>query len=440
MPNGRRNPPDRVRGRKALIAFLAVTFVVGVVFGAAGGALFGRLSAPQRPNVGGLRTNTTDPLLTRTFDLDDPVPKTPLQYRWRPASGSPSAWSSTVALPPTPGDDTHWKIRVNFGATKPNQPWTLEVVSIDANGVYSQPATKAVTTPPAPIFIALGDSVTAGYHRLSSDASQVCNDAAFSYAGQAARMFYNSLPQEWRLPGPLTWSGDGKNGYYNLARSGYAAGPGGDAQGSVIGGGPDACKQPPPTLPPLSDARARLLEHTGSWNQIVITAGVNDTNWADGDGPIKQAVTALPGMCQHAIENSWSGYHPGVLSGITENVRAIYRGLTEPQDGEPMGNDIHWVGYYDISETGPLLRPDCAEPIEDALALLNGAIQSGLPLRDVDWVPADENMHQQNSLMQNFVGVGNWVPEQEGWPHPNSSGSMTIAKMFIQCWTPTTPC
>ena len=444
MPESRPTPSDPVPRRSRLIALLAVTLGVGIGIGAAGGVLIARLSAPKPPNFGPLPPPYIgDPILTRTFNVSPPPPGGSFQYRWRRATGSPSPWFSAPPFRTSAGSP-QWQIRVDFRNTNPKQQWTLDVASVDANGV-SQTVSRDITTPLAPLFIALGDSVAAGYHKLSSDAQEVCNDGAFSYAGHAAQAFYSSLPAAWRVPGPGTWSGNGGNGYWNLARSGYGTGPGGNAVGSIIGGGPDTCSHTPDT-PPLAQARGLLLKNTtsknaASWNQVVITAGVNDTNWAAADGPIPKAVDAVvPDTCRGAVEQ-WSGYDPGVLTGITQRVNAIYRGLTDAQNGVAIGADIHWVGYYDISKTFPLLNPDCVEPIEDALTLLNSAIQSGLPPGDVDWVPANDVMHQNSSLMQNLVGLGpNWVPEQQGWPHPNSSGSCAIAKLFAKYWNAPTPC
>jgi hypothetical protein len=111
-------------------------------------------------------------------------------------------------------------------------------------------------------------------------------------------------------------------------------------------------------MTPLADAQAALREHAGSWNRVVLTAGIDNTNWGDvlsviGMNSILSAQFLYnDGDCADALQ-VWDGWN--VVTGVskptasfTDDVRTIVSGLIDADRAAR----ILWVEYYNIAGTG----------------------------------------------------------------------------------------
>jgi virginiamycin B lyase len=405
------------------------------------------------PRIGVLDTGVTPPSLPPTIGsarLLEGVPSDPLltrRLRLELASGSSPADRFEYAwIPPgTTGDapitplqtclvSASGSCRVSYSDTKPGESgWRLSVRAVGQRTSPWLPISFpgggiATTIPPKPIVIALGDSVTSGHHLDSGDKHVVCDDPNYSYASQVALKLQQDLPNsQWRsAPGPF--DGTGWNGYYNYAHSGFST-------GKVKGGGINACRASIST-PPLSSAKRILMKHRGSWNQVVITAGINDTNWAAKTGPIATIWATRPitsSACETIVKLRWDGYSGSITSKISNNALDIVRGLhsTSRITGGDRAARVNWLGYYNIAGTSSLMPAVCKNAVARAASRLARNIHDGLPASSYIWVSTEKAIQRDGAKLQElFLPKLPWNYWNLGWPHPrDGTGTTAIARV-----------
>jgi hypothetical protein len=279
---------------------------------------------------------------------------------------------------------------------------------------------------PAPITVlALGDSITSGHHRLPTDKHTVCEDASFSYAADYAAQIKTEVPSQW-------WGA-----YDNLAVSGFTTHEiitGLDAKGKV---GKDACNQVPPNTSgraPLVLAQNILSAGADSWNRVVITAGIDDTNWGSSSpltGPLFRVVlnyvidAETDGLVQYTAAqcsidiSSWNGNK--LKNQIIQNVATIYDKLVA---SDPDAR-INWLSYYDASGTG-LMPSVCQSASATDISNIDQWIQTGLGTNAnlVDITGVMDNQPGYTQPLKYSTILYNGPP---GWPHPNAPGESAIA-------------
>jgi len=296
-----------------------------------------------------------------------------------------------------------------------------------------------VPTPKAPILVALGDSITSGHHRDSSVSATICNDPAYGYPADVFAKMESSLPSQWQRP----------LGYYNDAYSGFGL-------YKVLHGGPDACHVSAP--PSIESADTELRQNVtsptvGSWDQVVISAGVDDTNWGAVVTAIAEhyadGINTVYGLrrkyCRQDINlangHGWNGSAISTQETIESEVREL---VSSNQVADPSSLRIAdpsaalwWVGYYNIANTGiglpgpsrPIVPSSCAGPIQKAMELLTSTIQTGLRGVPYTWINSDKVLHMNSRVLQSFY-VTDIVGGPSGWPHPNRTGASAIASLF----------
>jgi len=301
---------------------------------------------------------------------------------------------------------------VSWGPTQPDSDWTFFVRANDWADNHSAWTIQHVHTPKVPVLVALGDSITAGHHKDYVFGRTVCNDATYGYPN-----FYN-----YTLAGEATFYPQWTPTYENDARSGFGT-------ADVITGGQDACGASWSST--LQTAAATLHQHAGSWNRIVVTAGVDDTNWTEvvSDVAADSWAGANPfyslSSCQNSVDG-WTGWSSSVRTTITDNVAFISQYLLGSAHGDPTAR-LTWLSYYDIAGTGPT-PAICADPFDTARQMLDITIQNGL--KDVPhvWVDVNAIIGGRGDLLQGFYATD--VPPftvLPGWPHPNTDGAIAIA-------------
>ena len=406
---------------------------------------------PPKPVVAGIvpdEPSPVDPLLTRGVMITPASNGAAInhyEYGWAPAGPG-------VTAPTKPVQQTRYlHARLNYGVTSPDADWLLfaRAVAVDGTvGDWSQPT--AVHTPKAPLLIALGDSITSGHHNdMGANGKTSCEDPNYGYAAAFSQRWIAALPPQWRVA----------NQYQNLAFSGFATQPraGSSIKGSVLAGGENACGA---TGIPSPLATAVMVPGwvPNSWNRVVVTAGVDDTNWvpmlknlvglqltaemAGGHltfNPLGWQYGSLTqAQCQQIISQQWDGTKPEVKVSIADGVAKIVAGL---RTADPAVK-ITWVDYYNIAGTGmsrvnsklpPVVPEACRQPIDQALNTLHQVIQSALP-GDVTFVATDSVMQGH---LENFQTV--YLPTEvlhsnpaspPGWPHPTQSGGDAIAALL----------
>lgn len=385
----------------------------------------GDVTPPTVAGVTPTPASSADPLLVRTFQItasDEPGGSglDHFDYVW--GQGAVASDNSMVRHV-----NAATTIPVSFADAGPDGQWNLFVRAVDKAGNAGSWFKYSTKTPSRPILVTLGDSVVSGHHLAGTDLRTVCDDPNYSYASDLALRLQQALPAQWRSPsGPF--DGQGSAGYYNYAHSGFST-------AQMLVGGKNYCKDSKPAA--VAQAARVLGGHRGSWNRVIITAGIDDTNWGDAfSGPIVWSMLSkgflgklfFPAVCSQVIHSTWSGYQNNVDKSITADVHAIVDALRSTTTGDPL-TKIDWTGYYDISGTGPL-DADCHEGVVKALSQLTDVVRAGLPI-DVTWIDAGTAMDRRGDFMQQFF---NTVPRSElflGWPHPlNPGGTSAISTLF----------
>ena len=312
------------------------------------------------------------------------------EYRWNRLN--PGRVLATSAAEPI----------VSYASVVPETYARLEVRAVDLNGWRSAWHTVWTgVTPSAPMIVLAGDSIASGYTRRWFTGDATCRDADYSFGSTVRDSVAAALPAAWAPD------------YVNIAFPGAG-------MSSVIDGGSDSCSNPHPSQ---IDDIDRYTDST-TWNVVVLTAGINSTNWVDvvkeltKDTAFSWTKAGDKLACQEAITERWN---------LSDRRDEITRGASEIADaiGARANASVYWASYFAIDGTtiapgwSPI-GPECAEEMEFALGELHGAIQDGLD-SDVTWVDVDGLP----------IDTQMWA----GWPHPNPEGHRTIGLAVAQAIT-----
>lgn len=308
------------------------------------------------------------------------------EYRWNGASVGQT-------LPADLDDPT-----VSYASIRPNSPYELEVRALDEQDNASDWfSVWAGITPGPPRVIVAGDSIASGYTRQWFTGDATCRDADLSYGRSLTAAVAAGLPTAWAPE------------YTNIAWAGAGA-------RSMLNGGADSCGT---THTAQVDQIGDLADRR-SWNIVVITAGINSTNWTDvvvgltKDTAFSFSTDGDRAACDLALHEKWD---IGEKSpSITTHTRATVEALTSQTNAS-----IVWTGYHDITGTklAPLWAPigdECAKEMTEATDELHSATRAGLT-RDVTWVDIGGDVATQS-----------WA----GWPHPNAQGHVTIGRIIAK--------
>jgi len=398
-------------------------------------------AAPSLPVVTGISIDgpsALDPMLTRivTIRSSSGVGVAGYDLGWAP--------KGAAAAQPTVGVQRvgSGRASLSFRATAPNSDWVLFGRVVMVNGAVGPwSAATAVRTPKAPKLIVIGDSVSAGHHKDSAAARTLCKDGQYGYAYEFSKKWVANLPSQWRAAGQ----------YSNLAWSGFATQKrkGSTIRGSMVDGGMDACGKNAGYIP-LNEAKKLLAANAKSWNRVVVTAGINDTNW--GDVLIKVLVAELSRNAAHKINprvsfditqkdcstmvnGAWDGFRAPVKASIISGIKKIASGLA----GADPSTAITWVGYYNMSGTGtntehpqPYMPTTCNKPVQDAIRSLNDTIRAGLS-SGITYISMSAVMDSRKGGVQSLyltaTGLNTLFGSSNppGWPHPNKEGAKAIA-------------
>ena len=316
------------------------------------------------------------------IDAGDDTGLRAYEYRWN--RGTHGTIHRTSVVDP----------RVSFEDVLPETAYALEVRAIDQHGWESDwyPAWSGVT-PSAPNLIVAGDSVASGYTRQWFTGDATCRDDAYSYGSTIRTELAASLPAAWAPD------------YTNIAFPGAGV-------GDMVNGGSDSCSD---YYPPQVDDISRLTDPT-TWNVVVVTAGINSTNWVDvvaeltKDTAFSFTDRGDKAACDEAVSYGWNlPTKRDFITGKADQISADL-GATNAR--------VYWTSYYDIvgSRLAPGWTPigaECQDEMDDALGQLHTALQAGLS-DDITWI----------DLGDLDVDIQRWA----GWPHPNPEGHQTIGK------------
>jgi hypothetical protein len=371
--------------------------------------------------------SNTDPLLTRGA-LITPVNNGAIidHYEY--------GWGTSTSTSPTKPTQTSTTAHASlyYGVTTPNTNWRLFARAVAVGGeVSAWTSPRTVTTPKAPYLVVLGDSISSGHHKNTGESTTTCKDDNYGYAYYFSQSWLAALPTAWKFSGQ----------YKNLAYSGFAT----QGTNSVVNGGADACKKTG-IASPLTAAKNLLAGRPNTWSRIVISAGINDTNW----GAVIPAIIAanrtaapfglLSAQCT-VLMQAWDGGTSGVQSKITQGASAIVSGL---RVSDPAVK-ITWLDYYNIAGTGTNpsdsyqdIPSSCESAVDIALESVHNAVFAGVPF-SVSFVSTDSVMRMDNSRVQPISLIGYALDQiltlfnsknPPGWPHPNSVGSIAIASLI----------
>lgn len=302
------------------------------------------------------------------------------EYRWNSATFGST--HSTSVLDPT----------VDYSSTRPDTRYGLQIRAIDFHNNASDwfPVWDGIT-PGVPTIVVAGDSIASGYTKRWFVSGGTCRDDAYSYGSALVKQVNGTLPAQWEAV------------YVNIAWAGAGV-------GNMLSGGTDSCG----ARHSAQVGQIRDLVDSSTWNVVVITAGINSTNWTDvvvgltRDTAFSFTEAGDRAACDLAVSEKWNIRRK--RGAITNSTREITRTLLDTTNAR-----VIWTSYYDItgSQIAPQWTPvgsECSQYMAEALAELHGALQSGLDPR-ADWVDIDWNVATQT-----------WA----GWPHPNAAGQQSI--------------
>lgn len=303
------------------------------------------------------------------------------EYRW--GQGATAEIFTTETERPT----------VSYASVLPDMPYSLDVRAVDVHGWESAWHTAWTgRTPSPPMIVVAGDSIASGYSRQWFIGDATCQDLDYSYGSTVRDAVTAVLPTAWAPR------------YVNIAFPGAGV-------SSVLNGGSDSCSD---SHPSQVDEIARYTDQT-TWNVVVMTAGINSTNWADVVKELtKDTVFSLTDsgdkrICEAAVTDHWN--LEAQRGAITARTADVVEAITTRTNAA-----VFWTGYFSIDGSfiapgwSPI-GPECADEMDYALGELHTAIQAGLD-RDVTWVDVEDVP----------VPTQMWA----GWPHPNPEGHRAI--------------
>ena len=352
---------------------------------------------------------------------------------------------SVAAGPTSPIRDAYGSsgiTNVDYSPTQPDQQYKLLIRAVDWAGNKSSwtaatgsDGTTTIVAPPPPVVVALGDSITAGHNKQGNLAPTVCYDSIYGYPWYA----YQDVLSTVHSAG---WTA----GYYNFARSGF------DTEQVINGDGLDACNDEylanGGTTNPLQDAANVLAAHAGSWNRVLITGGIDNTNWTAILATIGKHSALGANLfytatdCQADLD-SWNGWDVGSNRSSTTFIKDVHLIATTLNAADPVAR-VLWVSYYNFAGTGNIgagtpAPGACSGPFDQAIQALQGQIDTGLAGTTVQDAPVNIGTADITD-----PGIQSWYPSDTlgglegasggnvpGWPHPNSDGAKSIADGLI---------
>ena len=291
---------------------------------------------------------------------------------------------------------------VSYASVLPDTAYRLEVRAVDLNGWESAwYPTWSGKTPTTPMIVLAGDSIASGYTRQWFTADATCRDADLSFGRTVRNAVAAALPPAWAP------------GYTNIAFPGAGV-------NSVLNGGSDSCSDSHPSQ--IEDIE-RITDPT-TWNVVVVTAGINSTNWVDvvkeltKDTALSFTKSGDRAACEVAMTEHWD------LDQRRSDITSATAAIVEALDARTNASVV-WASYFAIdgSTIAPgwaPIGPECADEMADALGALHGAIQAGLD-EDVTWVDVTDV----------DVPTQMWA----GWPHPNREGHEAIGRAVASAIT-----
>lgn len=287
---------------------------------------------------------------------------------------------------------------VSYASVEPNSFRRLDFRAVD-NLNYASEWYQVWSgfTPGAPSVIVAGDSIPSGYSRQWFTGDAVCTDGASSYGQTVVSDVAAKLPAAWQPR------------YTNIAWAGAGI-------WDMLHGGADSCgTQHGSQLEQIEE-----LADEDSWNIIVVTAGINSTNWTDvvvdltKDTAVSLTKDGDRRACDLALHNRWN---------IAEKTASITERSDEFMDALEERTNAHafWTSYYDITgtELAPLWAPigtECSSEMDEAMRALHLALRAGVA-DDATWVDIDGDIATQD-----------WA----GWPHPTPTGHTTIGHTIAE--------
>jgi len=338
------------------------------------------------------------------------------------------AWAQT-AHGVTPGTLKSCSARavscnLDFSAPDPGTTWNLMARTVDGSGKAGMWFVQGVKIPAYIYTMVFGDSISSGHHRDHGGATgqTTCDDAGYSYGLTVWQNRQQQLPDKWKKVSL----------YLNFAHSGFSTGQiidnaGADEQ--------NACKQTIDAVDaPLSRMVYMLQHNSGSWNLVVGSAGIDDTNWSAilPNILVERDKIQTRAQCQ-AYVNKWTLLtSQQVRSDISSSVAYIVQQLRQADPDA----DLKWLGYYNVAGTGSDVAPFthvfipevCKKPFDDALQTLHSLILGAIGSSGVSFVDSNKALGGRDDLLQDlYVSDKFW--QLSGWPHPNQKGQKVIAQL-----------
>lgn len=284
---------------------------------------------------------------------------------------------------------------VSFADLQPETRYVLEIRAIDGHGWISDWFLAAdMVTPKPPAIIVAGDSIASGYTRQWFSSTGDCVNSSASYGATVRDELSSRLPPQWSPTyHNVAWAGAGVHAMWN--------------------GGTDSCGDRHESQ---MDSIASLADPS-TWNIVVVTAGINSTNWSSvvteltKDTALSLTERGDRDRCRAAVSERWN------LRDRTDSISTATGRITD-ELAQSTNADLYWTSYYSVigSKLAPLWTPvgaECGTEMSEAMELLDSTLKEGLTI-GVTWVDVGSTP----------VATQDWG----GWPHPNDRGHADIGR------------
>jgi hypothetical protein len=351
----------------------------------------------------------SDPLLTRVIKITPESTAPPLaryEYAWatKRDGRKPGAIQRC--------DITASTCQLSYRTVSPSTVWNLLIRIVAADGAVGPWKLRPTAIPGRPMLFVFGDSVSSGHQRFLEGKTD-CQDHDFAYGKAVWEGMQAQLPLRWRRP---------LGGYVNVAHSGFST-------EHMLNGGRDACGQR--RKAEITEVTSKLTNNAGSWNWVLGTAGINDTNW--GQVLTDILVANIQGKIQtaeqcEAYTAKWdfAERKDDLLARLQEI--AVRLAAADPTATRRL------LGYYNVADTGTLtarVPAACSSPIGTAVGQLHDVQRQAVTPTGTAWLDTEPTLGSRDHLLQDLV-LSDAIFKKSGWPHPNEDGHLALGELVLR--------
>jgi hypothetical protein len=187
---------------------------------------------------------------------------------------------------------------------------------------------------------------------------------------------------------------------------------------------------------PLPVVEQILQSNAGTWNRVVLSVGINDTNWTPVVARIAlHNITRVIYTAQDCTldlygPSGWNVFHQNVRTNLSVGLRQIANRL---RAADSLAG-ISWLSYYQVAGTGVVPKV-CSQAFSVGVSFMSALTREAVSAADERFIDINLIVGSEPELLQRFYRTDyesclNLVGKcLSGWPHPNRAGAAAIASL-----------